>query len=528
VPFAVLGIAGLVLEANGGGSVARAGVLALSPLAVWKGWAEPRLDRLPWLAALLFLAVLLLWALPAWQPTGVVIRIEGVVDAVLPGAWAPEVIQPLLFTAAGMAAFYAAAGLLLEERAPRPLPWAALTSAVPVLTLLVTYTQVTRFQRDAAWALTACALAGGLTLAAWRARRAGSLARAGVHAAGAVAALALGAAMLLHEQWLTLAVALFLPPLAWIEARADLPPLRLVAQAVALVVLVRLFLNMWVLDYLFGTAPVLNGLLLAYGVPCAAFALAARLFRPRGDDRTVAILEAGAIAFGVALVTLEIRHGLGAGSLRRAASFREVTFQVAALGAEATLLLRFAHRAVPARAGRLLGAAALIGGVALLVGNPAFLPVAAGWTEIAAGYVAPAILAVLALPAAGKVRPALAGYAIAAGFAAISLAIRNGFHPGRMALMQAGIGDSELWAYSGVWLLYGAALMALGIGRAVRWLRLVALAIGGAVCMKVFLIDMAGLAGLQRVSSFLGLGIALVALGAVYRRFVIDPGRPPG
>ena len=116
IPFAVvLGLAGLLLEAVAGGAAPRAGVLLLCPLAVWKGWAEPQLDRLPWLAAAFFLAVLLLWALPDWQATGEVISIEGVVQAVLPGAWAPAVIVPLLLTAAGMAAFHAASGLLLER-----------------------------------------------------------------------------------------------------------------------------------------------------------------------------------------------------------------------------------------------------------------------------------------------------------------------------------------------------------------------------------------------------------------------------
>jgi uncharacterized membrane protein len=45
------------------------------------------------------------------------------------------------------------------------------------------------------------------------------------------------------------------------------------------------------------------------------------------------------------------------------------------------------------------------------------------------------------------------------------------------------------------------------------------------VVAKVFLIDMAGLEGLLRVFSFLGLGAALVGLGYAYRRFGFDEGR---
>jgi uncharacterized membrane protein len=529
IPFGVLGLAGLLLEATVGGGASRAGVLLLSPLAIWKGWAEPRMDRLPWLAALFFLAALLLWALPDWHPTGEVVAIEGSLQAVLPGAWAPAVIVPLLLTAAFMAGLHVAAGLVLEARAERPLPWAALAAAVPVLTLLVTYVQVERFQRDALWALTAGGLAAGLTLAAWRARSANSLPRAGTHAAGAAAALALGCAMVLHDQWLTLAVALFLPPLAVIEARADLPPLRLVALVAAAIVLVRLLLNVWVLDYAFGSTPVVNGLLLAYGVPAACFGLAAHLFRRRGDDRTVAVLEAGAIAFASVLVALEIRHGLAGGDLRGDFGFREAALQVAALAVEASLLLRLPSRPVLAGAARLLGAMALAGGWLLVVFNPAFVAADAGWTSLAAGYAVPGLLAALALrgDAVPGARQMLGAYAVVAGFVVLGLGIRLAFHPDAMALDAADVEDGELWAYSGAWMLYGAALMGLGISRADRALRLAALTIVGLVAGKVFLVDMADLAGLWRVLSFLGLGLALIAVGAVYRRFVIQP-PPPG
>src|SRR6185312_14189898 len=257
VPFAVLAAAGLLAGIVESGWAARAGVLLLSPLAVWKGAAEPRLDRLPWLSALFFLLVLLTWALPEWQPTGEAITVEGVVQAVLPGAWAPQVIVPLLQAAALMAAFYAAVGLWFERRAAHPLRWSALTAAVPVLTLAVTYAQVALFQPRPAWAAVAVALAAGLTAAARFSLGAAlqGRQRAGVHAAGVVACLALGCAMLLADQWLTLAVALFLPPLAWIEERAELPALRLVALAVAAFVLVRLVLNWHVPFYDFGALP---------------------------------------------------------------------------------------------------------------------------------------------------------------------------------------------------------------------------------------------------------------------------------
>ena len=46
--------------------------------------------------------------------------------------------------------------------------------------------------------------------------------------------------------------------------------------------------------------------------------------------------------------------------------------------------------------------------------------------------------------------------------------------------------------------------------------------------LKVFLLDMAGLTGLYRVGSFLGLGLSLIGIGYIYQRFVFArPDKPP-
>jgi len=393
---------------------------------------------------------------------------------------------------------------------------------VPVLTMTMTYTQVARFQTDTAWAFSALALTALLVGAAALAAREGSKQRAGAHAAGAVAALALACAMLMREHWLTLTVALFLPALAWIEARADLPALRRVALAVAGLVLVRLLLNWYVADYAFGSTPILNELLLGYGVPAVAFAVASVMFRRRADDLLVGVLEAGAVAFASVLVALEIRHAVTRGALLQEGSFLEITLHLSALAAQACASLWIGARTgrlVVTWAGRLQGGVALAVGAILLVANPAFTDVTAGTFSLLTGYLVPGLLAALAMR---QVKfPPLGLYALLAVFAWISLEIRNLFHPGMLGLERNSIEDAELWSWSGAWLAYGAVLLFLGIRSQGRALRLAALAIIGLVTAKVFLIDMAGLAGLWRVMSFLGLGLALIALGAVYRRFVV-------
>jgi len=538
IPYATLGVAGLILYLVLPGWAPRLGVLALAPLAIWKGAMEPRLDRLPWLSALFFLFTLLGWALPYWAPTGEIVGTQEFIQAVLPGAWAPQVIRPLLFTAAAMTALYVAAGLWLERVAARPLVWSALVAAVPTLALGTTYTMVERFQTRPLWALVAGVLAAGQTLAAEAARRAAgqpvALQRAGVHAAGAVASLSLGFAMVLADQWLTLVVALQLPVLAFIAERTELPDLRKVALAVALLVLTRLLLNWYVFDYAFGGWPVLNGLLLTYGVPAACFALAAYMFRRRTDDLLVAVLESGAVAFATVLAALEIRHWAGGGRLdgEHVSGLLEAGLHVSSLAILALTSLHGAKRLgrkVLDVSWRIQGGLALFGGVMLLLTNPLFegarVDGPAVFNPLLFAYLLPAGLAVLALRqekvrAGAAMRSALGLYALVAVFGWITMEIRHNFHPGRMGLLFVGVTDAELWCWSAGWLAYGIALMVGGIRLRLRPLRLAALSVVGLTAAKVFLVDMGDLTGLWRALSFLGLGLTLIGLGEVFRRFV--------
>jgi uncharacterized membrane protein len=292
-------------------------------------------------------------------------------------------------------------------------------------------------------------------------------------------------------------------------------------------------------DYEFGDWPLLNGLLVAYGAPAASFALAAAMFRRRGDDLAVAVLEAGAIAFVTALVLLEIRHLLGDGAITRDFHFREGAFQVSALALLSTALRllnrRLGDRPVPWIGWQVLQAMALLGGVMLLARNPMLegglkLATAPVLNEMALAYLLPALLAALAARAKETApepwaRNILGGYAVAALFAWVTLEVRHAFRPEAMALWRGGAGEAELYAYSGAWLVLAGVLLALGIRGKIPALRLAGLGVMAVAIAKAFLVDMGGLEGLWRVLSFLGLGLALIALGWVYRRFVVVPVR---
>ena len=295
-------------------------------------------------------------------------------------------------------------------------------------------------------------LAAGLTAAAAMSKREQSADRqaaAGAYAAGVAAALALGCAMLLREQWLTIAISLFLPALAWIAAKTDLPSLRRVGLVVAAFVVARLLLNWYVLDYGLGQWPVVNDLLAAYAVPAASFALAAAMFRHDADDLTVAVLEAGSVAFVTVLVALEV-HQLcrptGGGLRTPEMNFAESALQLASIAVLTFVTMRIAERLDrPALhlAWRIQGALALSGGFLMVLLNPAVLDLPVGSLPLLdwllPAYLVPALLAAAALreqatEAPANLRTVLAGYAVVAGFVWLTLEVRHLFNPGPIGL----------------------------------------------------------------------------------------------
>src|SRR5262249_41901872 len=141
-------------------------------------------------------------------------------------------------------------------------------------------------------------------------------------------------------------------------------------------------------------------------------------------------------------------------------------------------------------------------------------------------YAAPAAMAALARRWIDHVEPdrnvALLAEAAASVLALVyvSLEVRHLFDPG-FARPAFGATGLELFTSSIVWLLFGVVLLAVGFIRGTAALRHAGMALVCIVVAKVFLIDMAGLQGLLRVLSFLGLGAALVGLGYAYRRFAV-------
>jgi uncharacterized membrane protein len=517
-------------------SLAALGVLCLFYLVT--GRREPRFEGLAVLAAVLAAAVLATWHLPWIVESGAdILAIEDRNYVLDWGPIVPPALEIFVGVSLALAALFGAAGFIALWGARLPAFWAALSAATPVIIFAVAYWRIEGFAHNLAWTPVGLALAALLLVAAQRVERhrdaAGMAGALGAYAVAVVAALGLALTTALEQAWLTVALAVQLPALAWIEARLRLKAVRTVALILASIVLVRLVLNVEILDYPLGTVPGLNWMLYGYGLPLLAFLDAARRFRARADDRLVTVLEAGALVFGVLLVTLEIRHIIE-GSLDAANySLLEKSLQSIAWLAIAYGLFRVHQRngrAVPLWGWRILAGMATTHVV--LLQATVFSPLATGdpvgeWPVLnllLLAYGVPGVFGILFYRAASRLDMTLVArlagvLALALFFIELSLEVRHAFHGSDLTLGRTT--DAEWYVYSVAWLAYAGVLLALGLWRDSAALRWASLALVMLTVVKVFVFDMSELTGLYRAASFLGLGLALVGIGYLYQRFVL-------
>ena len=434
-------------------------------------------------------------------------------------------------------ALFGASGFAMLWGAKRPALWAAVSAATPVLLLLIAYYRFTAFAVDASWsavALVLAALAGVAVERIERYRVARGLENAlAFYASAVVALVSLAMAMLMREAWLTVALAIQLPALAWIATRIRVRSIEVIAAIVAFVVLVRLVLNYDVIGYPLGAVPPLGWVLYGYGVPAIAFYFAARMFRDaeaRGE--LVAMLEAGSLAFSVLLVSLEIRLFVEGSLAAMHYGLFEQSLHSIAWASIATAVASYTRRRPNPTL--FMGAIVLFGAAAaqvvllqLWVSNPMFTHESVGSLPVVnvlfLAYAVPALFAFrFAMAISGTRHDRFSHFAGGLGFvlvfAYLSLETKRVFEGPVFAFDR--FSDGELYAYSFVWMAYALALLALGIATKRSVLRYASLAVLVVTVGKVFLIDMAGLTGLYRVGSFLGLGLALIGIGYVYQRFV--------
>lgn len=416
-------------------------------------------------------------------------------------------------------------------------------AVTPVAILALTYLRLAESQSNMTFAIVAASIAAGFTALAHHFRRGGDapppiapLLALGAFATAAFAALALGLVFALDKGMLTVALALSALAAAAISARLDIAALRWASAAMGLVVLARLIWEPRIVGDDLGMTPILNWLLVGYGVPALAFGLAAHVMRRAGsEDPPVRVAQSLSILFSALLVLFEIRHALRGGDVYGQGS----PLLESGLVATSSLMFSFTlTRLDIARASPVFRIASIIFGAysasVAVFGLAAINPYlscraiegGALFNGLLLAYAAPALAAAFLMRAARGVRPTW----FTAGAGALSLVLLFSYacletrrlFQGADICHSRGQSEVEIWAYSAVWLGLGVLLLIYGIVRRIQGARVASAIFVLAATLKVFLYDLSGLEGLTRALSFIGLGLVLIGIGLAYQKLVFS------
>ena len=439
---------------------------------------------------------------------------------------------------AAFAALFAAAGFLAQGRSSRPavpILWAATAVVAPLAILVTLYYRIYVFERSlpfAALALLGAALFAVATeMLSRREPRPGMPSAAAIFATGSIAALALAMTFALEKGWLTVALALMVPGTAYVAEQRPLPWLRWLCGILVALVIMRIGYEPRIMADA-GTTPIFNWILYGYGIPALAFWVAGWLLRKRADDVPSRMVDAGAILFTVLTATLQIRHYIYSGNIYYAsAGLTEVALQVS--GGLAMVIglerLRLRTNSIVHNVAALLIAGfcllAIVFGL-LLLDNPWIWSTNVGGLFLnlnLLGYAIPAVLAAAIGLMTRQTRPEW--YRTIAAITAVVLALTYlSFQVARFyqgpRLNVGPVTGAEGYTYSAVWLAFGVVLLVVGMWLRSQPVRLCAVAVVLLTVAKVFLLDMAGLGGVWRSLSFIGLGLVLVGIWFLYRRLL--------
>jgi uncharacterized membrane protein len=526
------------------GALAIFTILTAATVAIaWR--TEAALWALP-AAGLMAFVVMLQWVAPAIFEQ--LILPAGVTRGAIPGP--PTGTGLHLALGAAFAGLFGLSGYAAQGRSENPLValfWSATAVVTPVAILIALYLRIAEFDRSIPFAGIALVLAGlygyATELLSKRPPRPGVAASAAMFATGAVASLALTLTFALDKGWLTVALALMVPGIAWIAEQRPLPALRLLAAAVVVLVLLRIGYEPRIVGNDIGTTPFFNWLLYGYGVPAASFWYAGYLLRRRADDIPARMADSAAILFTVLLAVLEIRHYMNNGNVfRGSTALAEIAMQVSVglamcIGLER---LRVHTKSIVHDIGAQIIAivtllAIVFGLVVTLNPQSTGRPVVGTFFNlILLGYGIPAVLAAILAVVARESRPLVyrsiaAAVAVGLSILYLGLEVRTLYHG---AFLRSGVtSDAEQYTYSAVWLIFGIMLLVAGLLLRSQPARIASAAVIAFTIVKVFTIDIAALVGIFRALSFIGLGAVLVGIGWLYQRLlfpargkVITPG----
>ncbi len=384
------------------------------------------------------------------------------------------------------------------------------------------------------WALHVITLAALMAVLALRFARAdrGDMRRAAFATLSCMSLIALALFLVTTKGALTLALAALVLVAAALDRRFRLPEMGWFIQAAVMGISYRLVIDPG-LDWAIDDAALWE-VLAAYGGAVAAMTGALRLLEGLDRRNPEVFLESGGAASAALLANVLITRWLtGDASAEWILSHWAMT-----LNAMPWLILMLVqlHRIQLGGALRWLRIGiAVVAGLIALAGIGAAVgplnPLVAGY-DVEGRVLGPLLLdtllvayglpALVLLGASFRlrklprwVRLALRGGGVVLAALWLALEIRR-FWQGDV-LSVSGVSQPELYSYTLALMVVGAALLYQAIARRSVDLRRAAMTVIGLTVAKVFLIDAAGLSGLTRVASFVGLGLALAGLAWLNR-----------
>ena len=427
-----------------------------------------------------------------------------------------------LFAAWTAAAYTALSAWNLRPGRPAP-GWASLAVAAPLCWLGVAFLVATDRSPSAAWASAGVAIGLLFTILGWAFFRHRLEVLASWMILGCSGAYSVAAAILFRDAGLTLALACQAVPLAWLAVRHGSSNVAWMTKAVLALTVVRLTFNPWLPAYEHGP----GWAWWTYGGSALSSLLAGRV--ARSLPRLRRWIEATAVhllVLGAWIVTRDWLYG-GAMFAGRY-GFQEAAINTS-VWAAVGLVYWWRSRAsehlgdVYRWASRILLALALANYLVVLgVLNPIWGVEPVGstklWNLLLLAYGAPVALAGLASRFGEPRWSGLAGRVAAlAAFAFVSLEIRHLWQGGLSWTPRAG--DAEMATYSVAWLAMSVGAILAGGMRFGASVYRMGMALLLVTTCKVFLVDMSGLTGLLRAGSFMGLGLSLLGLAYLHRRF---------
>ena len=280
---------------------------------------------------------------------------------------------------------------------------------------------------------------------------------------------------------------------------------------------------------------ILNSLWAYLAVPALILGgLSYLLRRQDRNDKVTDFLEAAALALFALFIVFQIRHLSNGGEVYADKfGFGELGLQIATglCLTLAGLSPRFKGNEIFAGFAQIVSIAMLA--MYLILGLILLSPLFNGGQSVSGnfifntltiGFLVPTLLlALCAWLSKGQREPgyvyALSVLSLLGGLSWITAQIRFGFQGAKIAMGEVRFGNVELYTISAAWLIIGIVLLAAGIKWRALSLRIASAVIIVLTVLKTFLVDMAGLEGILRPLSFVGLGIVLIVIGRAYQKY---------